>query len=142
MSARAARWNTLSTPAMALAIAAGSATSAATTSSLGLSLCWTRLRGLPTSMLSTTRTERPRLSRRSVRWEPMKPAPPVTRSSIWPTFFGVEGGSFEEDEAPVSLVSALFVDPFPVLDVVEGFAGELPVQEVHALAFVAPGFDH
>src|SRR6266545_6948206 len=139
MSASAARWNTRSTPAMALAIAAGSATSAAMTSSLGLSLCWTRLRGLPTSMLSTTRTERPRLSRRSVRWEPMKPAPPVTRSSIWPTFFrGLvlqlqcrKGGSFEEDEAPIALVAALLVDPFPVLDVVEGFAGELPVQQIH-----------
>jgi len=52
-------------------MATGSETSATLTSSFGLDLCCSRLRGLPDAMLSTTRTVRPRASSRSVKWEPM-----------------------------------------------------------------------
>src|SRR5260370_15394542 len=50
--------------------------------------------------------------------------------------------SFEKDESPVASVAALLVDPLPVRDVVVRFTGELPIKQVHALALVAPGFDH
>src|SRR3981189_3616021 len=104
-----------------------------------------------------TRTERPRASSRSVRWEPINPAPPVTRSSIvsitclcaTARHWGrrchsnlSDAASFKEDEAPVALIAALPVNPFPVLHVVEGLAGQLPIEQVRALPFVPEGFDH
>src|SRR5579862_1187935 len=80
MSARAAKWNTRSTPAVAAANAAPSATSPSMIDRLELPLCCLRLARRPTTKLSNARTARPCASKRSTRWLPMKPAPPVTKS--------------------------------------------------------------
>ena len=48
--------------------------------SCGLPACCWRFARRPTTKLSSTRTVRPSAIRRSTRWLPIKPAPPVTRS--------------------------------------------------------------
>src|SRR5438270_7458544 len=45
----------------------------------GAGLMWARLARRPVLRASRTRTRRPGAVRASTRWEPMKPAPPVTR---------------------------------------------------------------
>src|SRR5690242_19460372 len=79
MSARAARWNTQSTPSNSGWMNGRSATSPSTTRSRAwLSRC-ARLAGRPVEKLSITATSWPRSSSAVTRWLPMKPAPPVTR---------------------------------------------------------------
>src|ERR1051326_5965750 len=82
MSASAARWNTRSIPRTASSMAAASATSVSMTSSAALPACCARLRRWPQAKLSTARTLRPRAMSASTKWEPMNPAPPVTRSML------------------------------------------------------------
>src|SRR5688500_15871278 len=50
-------------------------------STAGLPWCCARLAWRPARMLSTTRTRKPRSTRRSTMWLPLKPAPPVTTAT-------------------------------------------------------------
>ena len=74
---RAAKWKTASQPRTALSQAARSRTSPFSRSTC-LATGW-RLARVPVTRLSRTRTSQPRASAASTRWEPMNPAPPVTR---------------------------------------------------------------
>src|SRR5262249_27906192 len=74
---KAARWNTTSQSRTARATAATSVTLPWTTSTRSRTAV--RLASWPVLRLSKTRTCQPCSSRASTRWEPMKPAPPVTK---------------------------------------------------------------
>src|SRR6476620_1890735 len=77
----AARWKTTSGCRVwkTSAIAAASVMSAST-SSAPLASAWSRFSRRPVDRSSTTTTGSPRSTSASTRWEPMKPAPPVTRA--------------------------------------------------------------
>src|SRR5262245_35136850 len=78
MSASAARWNTQSTPRNSGAMRAASVMSTSSTASFGSAATWSRFLRRPVLRLSRTSTRWPSARKRSTRWLPMKPAPPVT----------------------------------------------------------------
>src|SRR3990172_868053 len=76
----AAWWKITSTPRAASAVARKSRRSPSTTSSRESADAKARCSRLPEEKLSRTRTRWPSRRRRSTTWEPINPAPPVTRN--------------------------------------------------------------
>ena len=75
---KAARWTTRSLPATAASTAEASRTSARRSFQPG----W-RFSAKPVDRSSRMRTSQPSRAKRSATWEPMNPAPPVTRTQPW-----------------------------------------------------------
>ncbi len=75
----AAWWNTPDTPRIARSTTGKRRMSPRMTSSRALPRANARFFMLPLEKSSRTRTRCPSASKRSTMWEPMKPAPPVTR---------------------------------------------------------------
>src|SRR5512143_1983409 len=74
----AARWNTTSDSATSCSSSGASLAEPVKKVSASLPSRWARLPRRPVERSSRTRTRQPQRSSSSVRWEPMKPAPPVT----------------------------------------------------------------